>query len=185
MDGAKRLEGRSRSGTRDPAVLSWMRLMRVHQQISQAIEAHTRARGLTQAQFVVLAQVGAAEGRSQQELAQALLVTKGNVTQILDRMEACGLLERRQTGRTKCVHLTAQGRHLYGRVVPAVEAVVADQMRALTESEQHDLLHLLGTVEHDLRRRGPASGREEAGGAGSGADGRGLAQASGLDAGIG
>ena len=99
------------------------------------------ARGLTQAQFVVLAQVGA-EGRSQQERAQALLVTKGNVTdpRPYGGVRAPGA---RQTGRTKGVHLTAQGRHLY-RVAPAVEAVVADQMRALTESEQHGLLRLLG-----------------------------------------
>jgi DNA-binding MarR family transcriptional regulator len=153
MDGAETLEGRSRSGTRDPAVLSWMRLMRVHQQISQAIEAHTRACGLTQAQFVVLAQVGAVEGRPQQELAQALQVTKGNVTQILDRMEGCGLLERRQAGRTKCVHLTARGRQVYEQVVPAVDALLADQMRSLTLAEQHELLRLLGLVERDLRQR--------------------------------
>jgi DNA-binding MarR family transcriptional regulator len=142
-------------GARDPAVLAWMRLIRVQQQISQAIAACTRDYGLSHAQFVVLAQVGAVEGRPQQELAQALQVTKGNVTQILDRMEACGLLERRQAGRTKCVHLTPEGRRLYGRVVPAVDAVVADHLRSLEVVEQHELLRLLGTVEHDLRRRMP------------------------------
>jgi DNA-binding MarR family transcriptional regulator len=153
MRGEKSQRERPRTGSRDPAVLSWMRLMRVHQQMSQAIEAFTRERGLSHAQFVVLAQVGAVEGRPQQELAQALQVTKGNVTQILDRMESCGLLERRPAGRTKCVHLTARGRQLYAQVGPAVDALLADQMRSLTLAEQHELLRLLGLVERDLRQR--------------------------------
>ena len=90
-----------RRGTRDPAVLAWLRLERVHQQISRAAEACVRRSGLSLAQFDVLAQVGAFEGSSQKALAARLLVTKGNITQLLDRMEACGLLQRRQAGRSR------------------------------------------------------------------------------------
>ena len=38
----------------------------------------------------MLAKVGSTEGISQQELADALLVTKGNVCQLLDKMEGSG-----------------------------------------------------------------------------------------------
>jgi DNA-binding MarR family transcriptional regulator len=138
-------------------VLSWLRLVRVYQQVSRAAGECVRRSGLTLAQFDVLAQVGACEGRSQQALADRLLVTKGNVTQILDRMEACGLLVRRQVGRTKTVCLTDKGRRLRDCVVPAMEATIRDQLRSLTEAEQRTLLVLLRTVDRDLEARADGS----------------------------
>jgi DNA-binding PadR family transcriptional regulator len=45
-------------------------------------------------------EVGRARGLSQQDLAATLLVTKGNVTQLLDRMQRDGLIVRCQEGRT-------------------------------------------------------------------------------------
>ena len=148
-------EGDRRRGTRDPAVLAWLRLVRVYQQVSRAAAECVRASGLTLAQFDVLAQVGAAEGRSQQALADRLLVTKGNVTQILDRMEACGLLVRRQVGRTKCVSLTERGREVRAAVVPALEAVIGDRLGARSLEEQRIRLRLLRTVDRDLESRPP------------------------------
>jgi DNA-binding MarR family transcriptional regulator len=143
-----------RRGTRDPAVLAWLRLSRVQQQISRAADACVRRSGLSNAQFDVLAQVGAFEGSTQKELARRLLVTKGNITQLLDRMEACGLLERRQEGRSKTVSLTEKGRQLRDCVVPALEATIREQMSALSVPEQRELLVLLRTVDRDLERRG-------------------------------
>jgi DNA-binding MarR family transcriptional regulator len=142
-----------RRGTRDPAVLAWLRLERVHQQISRAAEACVRRSGLSLAQFDVLAQVGAFEGSSQKALAARLLVTKGNITQLLDRMEACGLLRRRQAGRSKTVCLTDKGRQLRDCVVPALEATIREQLRALSEPEQRVLLATLRTVDRDLEGR--------------------------------
>jgi DNA-binding MarR family transcriptional regulator len=46
--------------------------------------------GLNNAQFDVLAHVGAVEGMTQQELADSILVTKGNVALLLDRVEGRG-----------------------------------------------------------------------------------------------
>src|SRR5918997_2117078 len=140
-------------GTRDPAVLAWLRLERVHQQISRAAEACVRRSGLSLAQFDVLAQVGAFEGSSQKALAARLLVTKGNITQLLDRMEACGLLQRRQAGRSKTVCLTDKGRQLRDCVVPAMEATIREQLKALSEPEQRVLLATLRTVDRDLEGR--------------------------------
>ena len=143
----------ARRGTRDPAVLAWLRLERVHQQISRAAEACVRRSGLTLAQFDVLAQVGAFEGSTQQALADRLLVTKGNITQLLDRMEGCGLLQRRQVGRTKTVCLTEKGRQVRDCVVPAMERTIGEQLRSLSGPEQRTLLALLRTVDRDLEAR--------------------------------
>ena len=153
-----RRSGRGR-GVREPAVLAWLRLARIGQKIDRAGAAHLRRFGLSAAQFDVLAQVGAAEGSTQQELAQQLLVTKGNVTQLLDRMEQCGLLERRQEGRAKRIFLTAAGRALRARVVPAHEQLIAEQFSALSREEQVQLLRLLGKVDRSL---GAEAARETA-----------------------
>src|SRR5512138_2056451 len=92
-----------RTGLRQPAVLAWLRLARVFQKIDARSERFFRSQELNTAQFDVLAKVGAASGMTQQELANALLVTKGNISQLLARMEHDGLIARRQEGRTNCL----------------------------------------------------------------------------------
>src|SRR6185312_3683449 len=87
------------SALRTPAVLAWLRLARVYQKIDRASAEQLRRWGLSVAQFDVLAHIGAREGLSQQQLADSLLVTKGNVTQLLHRLEHDGLVRRCQEGR--------------------------------------------------------------------------------------
>ena len=127
---------------RRPAVRTWLRLVRVFQKVERASDLHLAAWRLSGAQFDVLAQVGGAEGLTQQELADALLVTKGNVTQVLDRMAARGLVERCQDGRAKRLFLTERGRALFAEVVPAHEALVAERFAVLSP-EEDDHLHAL------------------------------------------
>ena len=53
------------------------------------------------------------EGVSQQELAERLYVTKGNISGLLDRLEAAGLVERRAIAadrRQYAIYLTEAGR---------------------------------------------------------------------------
>jgi DNA-binding MarR family transcriptional regulator len=136
--------------TRSVPVQAWTRLARVYQKVDRASAAHLRARGLSVAQFDVLARVGARPGMAQGELAEALLVTKGNVCQLLDRMEADGLVERRREGRTKRLHLTPRGAALAAEVVPAQERVVAEQLGALGPADQAQLLNLLRRLDRSI-----------------------------------
>jgi DNA-binding MarR family transcriptional regulator len=103
---------------------------------------------LSVAQFDVLAQVGAHDGLTQQQLAAALLVTKGNICQLLDRLERLGLVRRQQVGRANRLHLTDAGRALREQVVPAQETLVAERLAALTPDEQRTLLSLLRKLDH-------------------------------------
>ena len=133
------------------AVLAWMRLARVYQKVDRASAAHLRAWGLSVAQFDVLARVGGRAGMTQQELAEALLVTKGNVCQLLDRMEADGLIERRREGRAKRLHLTARGQALFAEVVPAQERVVEQHLGVLDPTRQRELLALLRQLDRRVQ----------------------------------
>lgn len=135
---------------RSYAVPGWLRLVRVFQKINSRSERLFRAQGLNTAQFDVITNIGAAQGRSQQELADALLVTKGNVSQLLGKLERRGYITRRQEGRTNCLSLTNEGRRTYECVVPMQEAMIAKLFSALREGEQVELLRLLRKLDRAI-----------------------------------
>ncbi|HEY7063131.1 MAG TPA: MarR family winged helix-turn-helix transcriptional regulator [Chloroflexota bacterium] len=138
---------------RQPSLLAWDCLARVYGEVQQHAARHLRRFGLTVAQFDVLAQVGSAEGLSQQDLAARLLVTKGNVCGLIDRLERAGLVCRQPDPldhRINRLALTPAGRRLYTTAVPAHEAIVADAFAALAPAEQRALLALLRTLDHAL-----------------------------------
>lgn len=105
---------------------------------------------LSVSRFDVLNHAGATEGRSQQQLADALLVTKGNVCQLIDAMEADGLLERRRHNRTKRIYLTDKGRRLRTELVGAQEAAIITDLSTLSADETETLLRLLRKLDHSL-----------------------------------
>lgn len=135
---------------RQPAVLAWLRLARVFQKINTKSERFFRSQDLNSAQFDVLAKVGASSGITQQELAAALLVTKGNISQLLAKMEQDGLIVRRQEGRSNLLSLSERGQKLYQEVVPQQEQLIAELLQGLTRDEQFELLRLLRKLDQQL-----------------------------------
>ena len=129
---------------------AWLRLVRIYNKIDLRSARHFRALGLTCAQFDVLAQVGVHEGITQGELAGLLFVTKGNISQILDRMEEQNLLKRCQEGRTKSLVLTDRGRALYAEAVPSQERLIDELFKVLAPEEQAQLTQLLRKLDHSL-----------------------------------
>jgi DNA-binding MarR family transcriptional regulator len=136
--------------TRDVSVHAWLRLVRVFQKVEQFTSRGLRCSDLSLAHFDVLMHVGAAEGITQQEVADSLLVTKGNVCQVLGRMEESGLIIRRQEGRANRLFLTDRGRELFQTVGPAHEERVAQCFTSLSVDDQRELLRLLRTVDRAL-----------------------------------
>lgn len=132
------------------AVMAWVRLARIAQKIDRASAAAFAGAGLSVAQFDVIAQLGRGEGITQQELADRLLVTKGNISQLIGKMERRGLISRCQEGRANALHLTPEGKRLFATVVPAQEARIAALFGALSPGERRALLHLLRTLDRAL-----------------------------------
>ncbi len=135
---------------RNRAVLAWLRLARVYQHIDHVSARHMRRWGLSVAQFDALVQIGISEGMTQQQLADSLLVTKGNVCQLLGRMEQLGLLVREQDGRANRLRLSSRGRALFDEIVPAQEMVITRQLAALEPDEQRQLVRLLGKLDRGV-----------------------------------
>lgn len=132
----------------DPRALrlrAWIQLARTFTRVYRELERAFERHGLTPAQFDVLATLrGGGEGVTQQELAERLLVTKGNVTGVLDRLEAAGLIERRadpSDRRCNRIHLCRPGRELLARIAPDHRAVVERATGGLS----HEALRALAT----------------------------------------
>ena len=102
-----------------------MRLARTFHKIDRLASDQLRCSGLSSAQFDVLAHVGAAEGITQQELAERLLVTKGNICGMIGRMETEGWVERKpdpEDRRANRLFLTRQGKALLAQAAPRQNA---------------------------------------------------------------
>jgi len=129
--------------TRSPAVAAWNRLVRVYQRIDRLSEQNFHDLGLNTACFDVLARVSAREGLTQGELAESLLVTKGNVSQLVTKLETEGLVERRAEGRRQRLFLTPEGWAMAAVAVPRQETLLNQSLSELTGDEQNELIRLL------------------------------------------
>lgn len=135
----------------DLEVRLWLRMLICVSLMEQEIRARLRTTfGITIARFEVLAQLYRVEtGLAMKELSACLMVSKGNVTGLIDRMQDAGLIERRRDptdGRAQIVSLTAKGRKLFDTMRPLHNQWFRDMMRGLARRDMkllHDLLQAL------------------------------------------
>ncbi|MBJ8054056.1 MarR family transcriptional regulator [Bacillus cereus] len=124
-------------------LLLWFRLSRFYNRSIRETNQHLKKWNVSAAQFDVLVQIGGHDRLTQQELGNKLFVTKGNVTQLLNKMEQLDWIQREQEGTTKYISLTKKGKVLYEEIVPPQEKFQAEQFDKLNREEQKQLLELL------------------------------------------
>lgn len=110
---------------------SCVQMVRTNAKFMQRMRRVFSRYGVSGPQFDVLATLHREEGIMQQELAARLLVTKGNVTGVVNRMEALGWIERRpdlDDRRTNRLYLAEQGKVLFAEVNSKHEAVIYEVM---------------------------------------------------------
>ena len=124
----------------------WIALARCYSTYSKAIAAKVQEYGLTTPQFGTLEALYHLGPLSLGELADKLLVTGGNVTYVMDRLEDQGLVYRYRRPDDRRViqaKLTKAGRELVADVFPAHADYVEHLSRHLTADEQETLSSLL------------------------------------------
>src|SRR5215203_6234210 len=134
-------EGAGAAGGVD-ALRIWFRFVRLHRRTSAAIARELKALGLSIPQFDLLSTLTEREGVTQQELAQRLYVTKGNVSGLVDRLVEAELVERRALAgdrRSHALHLTPKGRALAERGLTAQQAYVARTLGRLAPADLAEL----------------------------------------------
>src|SRR4051812_6731621 len=132
--------------TTSPAVETWVQMVRVYQRIMRRLDHALDGPGLSMSQFGGLGHLHFDGAITQNELAQRLLVTKGNVCGLIDRMETAGLVERTvcpEDRRANRLRLTDRGRALLTETLPTHLALVKEMMAPLRPLEVKTLQSLL------------------------------------------
>lgn len=140
------------------SVLAWLHLTRAHSRIAREEQALLACYDLTVAQFDVLSHVASTPGLSQTELAERLIVTKGNVGGLIDRLERDGLVERRanpEDRRSNKLYLTPAGCRAFDAAAPALEEHLSRQFSGLGVDDLSELRRLLAQLDRALRRKEP------------------------------
>jgi len=148
---------RQRTSGEDRLALSaWVRLVKSYNLVLR--EARRRlGRRCTLPQFDVIAQLARAEdGLSFRELSRHLIVTSGNLTGIVDRLEAEGLVYREThpaDRRSIKVRLTPKGRRFADEIIPQHGADIEEILSAVSRTDLAQLRELLGRVNQALEKQ--------------------------------
>ncbi len=144
-------------GDRAPSSVAFL-LSQVGILASQRFAARIAEVGLHPPQFRVMNVIDAAEGCSQQAIAEAIGAPPSRMVAIVDELEQAGLVERRphpSDRRVRCLHLTAAGRRKLGRGRKIAGEHEEELMRGLSPADRKRLADLL---RHVVDEQGIGSG---------------------------
>ena len=116
----------------------WFRLARLMGRMQVAISGRLREIGISIPQCDVLTTLSEREGMSQQQLAERLYVTKGNISGLLDRLEEAGYVERRAAAsdrRQYSLYLTESGRAMAESAIAVQHKWIASTLGRMTEAD--------------------------------------------------
>ena len=133
---------------------AWLRFLRLHQRISRLAARLMRDKGLSIPQFDVLSTLSEREGVTQQEIAERLYVTKGNISGLIDRMAEAGLVERRalpHDRRSHALYMTGLGRDALARGDALQREMIARTLGGLPDHDIKTLYDILGRWRDKVR----------------------------------
>jgi DNA-binding MarR family transcriptional regulator len=139
----------------------WLRLLTCTTMTETLIRGRLRERfGVTLPRFDLLAQLArAAEGMTLGDLSRRMMVTNGNVTGLVERLVADGLVARTprpSDRRTVSVALTEAGRREFAQMAAEHEGWVADAFGGLSEDDIGRLMQLLARLKESVGEGGRA-----------------------------
>ena len=124
------------------------KLVRAYQAFASYDAKGYEGTDLTVSQADVLFTLGNTEGLSFKEIGELTLITKGTLTGVIDRMEAKGLVKRRESPvdrRITLVQLTKQGERKFEKVFPGQISYIKKRFDRLSKTE-------LAEIETSLKR---------------------------------
>jgi MarR family 2-MHQ and catechol resistance regulon transcriptional repressor len=139
------------------ALDAYVKLLRAGRAVLARVEPRLAASGLTTTQFGVLEALLHKGALSQRELGRKVLTSPGNMTDLVDKLEARGLVQRtrqKHDRRAVQVDLTASGRTLIEPLFARHATDIAVAMGGLDGEEMAQLSML-------LRKLGRAAGFAE------------------------
>ena len=128
-------------------------LFRTYHILSRSMQSLLDRENITLAQMEALAYIWKKPGMTQQELAESLVVTKGNMTGLIDRLTKRGLVERRADAEDRRVNnlfLTDAAQAFMREAKPSHALIAGQMLTVLTEDERTTLRTLLAKMEKAL-----------------------------------
>lgn len=149
----------------ETVILAWARLARAHTAALTTVEQALKSAGLPPlAWYDVLLELrrAGAAGLRPSEIEQRLLLAQHNVSRLVDRLEAAGLVRRApcpEDGRGQIVVIKEAGKAMQRRMWPVYAAAIERGVGArLTAGEARTLADLLGKLAADNDDRGRRAG---------------------------
>jgi DNA-binding MarR family transcriptional regulator len=136
----------------------WLRILSVSRTVEGELRERLRGLDTTLPRFDVMAALSrASDGLKMSELSKVLRVSNGNVTGIVDRLEAEGLAVRLPVEgdrRAMLVRLTPEGAAAFATLADRHEAWVDELLGVVTPAEADHLIEQLQAVRNRLAHRG-------------------------------
>jgi MarR family 2-MHQ and catechol resistance regulon transcriptional repressor len=143
--------------SRERSLRLWIALARCYSTYSKVVADKVQEYGLTTPQFGIIEALYHLGPLSLGQLADKLLVTGGNVTYVMDRLEAQGLVLRERSPQDRRIiraKLTADGRRLISGVFPGHAEFIEDLANHLEVDEQEALRTLLKKLGRSIQNGG-------------------------------
>ena len=137
------------------ALRLWIALARCYGTVHKAVAHKVEEYDLTTAQFGVLEVLHHLGPVTLGDLAEKLLVTGGNVTYVMDRLQRDGLVTRRRCSEDRRVvwaQLTDEGKSLIEEVFPGHAAYIEELVGGLDADERTELRRLLKKLGKGIAR---------------------------------
>lgn len=123
----------------------------------QTVDSGLGKFGLTASTWRPLYYIGQlGDGVRPKDLAQSLDIEPPSVVQLVDRLEAQGYVERRDSvedRRGKTLHLTGQGRAVHARTIDVSALVAMDLTDGISDEELTLCLDVFRRIEDNQRRK--------------------------------
>lgn len=121
---------------------AFIKLMRATDSINNRLNAHLAENNLTVSQFGVLEAVYHLGPLNQKTLGEKLLKSGGNITLVIDNLEKCNFVERRQDPsdrRAMLIHLTPKGKKFITDFFPKHLDQIRREFAVLSRKEKKQL----------------------------------------------
>ncbi len=137
---------------REAKILVLKRIRRASDIVEQRVEEALAVTGLSLSKYVALDRlIKAGAPILLTRLAQELLCVKSNITQLVDRLEADGLVERKdcpEDRRSVLAVITDKGRSRYEEGDRALTKIVEELLKPFSDEERGLIISLLGRFEN-------------------------------------
>ena len=144
------------------SVRVWLRLLSCTMAIEKEVQRRFAERGMTLPRFDVLAALDRHGEMNMGALSQALLVSNGNVTQLVQKLVRDGLVEMHKPPsdrRSSIVRLTPEGREIFGRLARAHQDWIEQMVGGLDYTQRERIYVALGVLKMSIAK---ASSRRKA-----------------------